>query len=249
MIENYPEGQVEELEAVNNPEDPAAGTRKVPFSRVLYIERDDFREDPPQEVLPPGARPRGAAALRATSSRCTGVVKDPATGEVVELRCTYDPATPRRRRARRPQGQGDAPLGVGRARASPPRCGSTTASSRVEDPDAAEGDFRDYLNPTSLERRRRRQVEPALAGAAAGQPLPVRAPGLLLRRSRRRRRAGRSSTAPSPCGTPGRRSRRRARESRSAPRSVLRGVRVREGIPGPSRAVAAPAAQGAPPTP
>ena len=92
VIENYPEGQTEELEAVNNPEDPAAGTRKVPFSRVLYIEQDDFREDPPKDFfrLAPGREVR----LRyAYFVKCVGVVKDPQTGEVVELRCTYDPAT------------------------------------------------------------------------------------------------------------------------------------------------------------
>ncbi len=90
VIENYPEGQVEEIEAVNNPEDPSAGTRKVPFSRVVYIERDDFREDPPKKFfrLSPGKEIR----LRyAYIIRCTGVVKDEATGEILELRCTYDP--------------------------------------------------------------------------------------------------------------------------------------------------------------
>src|SRR5207245_7015866 len=92
VIDNYPEGQVEELEAVNNPEDPAAGTRKVPFSRVLYIERDDFREDPPKDFfrLAPGREVR----LRwAYFIKCESVVKDPKTGEVVELHCSYDPAT------------------------------------------------------------------------------------------------------------------------------------------------------------
>ena len=92
VIENYPEGQTEELEAVNNPEDPAAGTRKVPFSRVLYIEQDDFREDPPKDFfrLAPGREVR----LRyAYFVKCVGVVKDPQTGEVIELHCTYDPAT------------------------------------------------------------------------------------------------------------------------------------------------------------
>ncbi len=92
VIENYPEGQVEELEAVNNPEDPSAGTRKIPFSRELYIERDDFREDPPKQFfrLAPGREVR----LRwAFFVKCEKVIKDPASGEVVELRCTYDPAT------------------------------------------------------------------------------------------------------------------------------------------------------------
>lgn len=91
VIENYPEGEVEELEAVNNPEDPAAGTRRVPFSRELYIERDDFMEDPPRKFfrLAPGREVR----LRyAYFIRCTDVVRD-AAGEIVELRCQYDPAT------------------------------------------------------------------------------------------------------------------------------------------------------------
>jgi glutaminyl-tRNA synthetase len=91
-IDNYPEGKAEELEAVNNPEDPAAGTRKVPFSRVLYIERDDFREDPPKDFfrLAPGREVR----LRwAYFLKCVSAVKDEKTGEVIELRCTYDPAT------------------------------------------------------------------------------------------------------------------------------------------------------------
>jgi len=92
VIENYPEDQEEELDAVNNPEDPAAGSRKVPFSRVLYIEQEDFREDPPKKFyrLAPGREVR----LRyAYFVKCVDVVKDEKTGEVVELRCTYDPAT------------------------------------------------------------------------------------------------------------------------------------------------------------
>lgn len=92
VLENYPEGQVEELVAVNNPEDPGMGTRKVPFSRVLYIEQDDFRENPPKGFfrLSPGKEVR----LRyGYIIKCTGLDKDPATGEVIELRCTYDPET------------------------------------------------------------------------------------------------------------------------------------------------------------
>jgi glutaminyl-tRNA synthetase len=92
VLENYPEGQVEELEAVNNPEDPSAGTRRVPFSRVLYIEQDDFREDPPKKFfrLGPGREVR----LRyAYIIKCVGVVKDPVTGQITELRCTYDAET------------------------------------------------------------------------------------------------------------------------------------------------------------
>jgi glutaminyl-tRNA synthetase len=92
IIDNYPDDLVEVLEAVNNPEDPSAGTRTVPFSKVLYIERDDFREDPPKKYfrLSPGAEVR----LRyAYIIKCVGVVKDDKTGEVVELHCTYDPET------------------------------------------------------------------------------------------------------------------------------------------------------------
>src|SRR5207237_5175595 len=92
VIDNYPEGQVEELEAVNNPEDPSMGTRKVPFSRVLYIDRDDFRADPPKKFfrLAPGREVRLRYAYLIT---CVGMVKDERTGEVVELHCTYDPET------------------------------------------------------------------------------------------------------------------------------------------------------------
>ena len=91
VITNYPEGQVEEVDVINNPEDAAAGTRKVPFSRVLYIERDDFMEDPPKKFfrLSPGREVRLRCAYFIT---CTEVVKDD-SGEIVELRCTYDPAT------------------------------------------------------------------------------------------------------------------------------------------------------------
>ena len=92
VIDNYPEDQTEEVDAVNNPEDPDVGMRKVPFSRVLYIERDDFREDPPPKFfrLAPGREVRLRYAYFIT---CVGVVKDEHTGEVVELRCTYDPAS------------------------------------------------------------------------------------------------------------------------------------------------------------
>jgi glutaminyl-tRNA synthetase len=92
VIDNYPEDQVEELDAVNNPEDTAAGTRKVPFSRVLFIEQDDFHEDPPRKYfrLAPGREVRLRYAYFIT---CVAVVKDPVTGAVVELRCTYDPET------------------------------------------------------------------------------------------------------------------------------------------------------------
>src|SRR6266852_3639868 len=91
VLTNYPEGQVEELDLINNPEDPLAGTRKVPFSRVLYIEQDDFMEQPPKKFfrLSPGKEVRLRCAYFIT---CQEVVKNSA-GEVVELRCSYDPAT------------------------------------------------------------------------------------------------------------------------------------------------------------
>jgi glutaminyl-tRNA synthetase len=92
VIENYPEGQSEMLECINNPEDPSAGTRMVPFSKTLYIEQDDFREDPPKQFfrLAPGREVRLRYAYFIT---CKEVVKHPQTGEIIELRCTYDPAT------------------------------------------------------------------------------------------------------------------------------------------------------------
>src|SRR5262249_20842674 len=91
VIENYPEGQVEDVEAINNPEDASSGTRTIPFSRVLYIEQDDFRDPPPPKYfrLSPGVEVR----LRyAYIVKCTGVERD-AAGNVVEVRCTYDPAS------------------------------------------------------------------------------------------------------------------------------------------------------------
>jgi glutaminyl-tRNA synthetase len=90
IIDNYPEGQVEWFEAENNPEDPSAGTRKLPFSRELYIEQDDFMENPPKKFfrLAPGREVRLKYAYYVT---CTDVIKDPETGEVTEVHCSYDP--------------------------------------------------------------------------------------------------------------------------------------------------------------
>jgi glutaminyl-tRNA synthetase len=165
VIVNYPEDQVEELEAVNNPEDPAAGTRKVPFSRVLYIERDDFREDPPKKFfrLAPGREVRLRYAYFIT---CVGVVKDERSGEVVELHCTYDPAT---------RG-GGAPDGR-RVKATlhwVSAAHACTAEVRLYEhlfltpnPDEAE-DFTTVLNPRSLERLTACYVEPSLTNAAPG---------------------------------------------------------------------------------
>ncbi|MBI2951732.1 glutamine--tRNA ligase/YqeY domain fusion protein [bacterium] len=168
VIENYPEGQVEELEAVNNPEDPGAGTRKVPFSRVLYIEQDDFREDPPKKYfrLAPGREVR----LRyGYFIRCVRVVKDERTGEVVELRCTYDPAT---RSGAAPDGrrvQGTIHwVSAGHAVEAEVRLYDRLFLA--EDPLGAEEgkDFKAFLNPHSLETLTGCRVEPGLAGAVPG---------------------------------------------------------------------------------
>ena len=181
VIENYPEGQVEELEAVNNPEDAAAGTRAIPFSRVLYIERDDFMEDPPKQFfrLAPGREVRLRYAYFLT---CREVVKD-ASGEIVELRCTYDPAT---------RG-GNAPDGR-KVKAtlhwvSAPHAEAVTVRLydrlfTVEDPDASGDDLLSLLNPDSLQAIEGAMIEPSLASARRGRAVPVRAARLLLRRSR-----------------------------------------------------------------
>jgi len=168
VIENYPEGKVEELEAINNPEDPDMGTRKVPFSRVLYIEKEDFREEPPKKFfrLAPGREVR----LRyAYFIKCVDVIKDKQTGEVIELHCTYDPET---------QG-GWAPDGR-KVKAtlhwvSAPH--SLDAEVRLYDhlftkpnpADEKEGpDFKAHLNPGSLEILKSCRVEPGLSGALPG---------------------------------------------------------------------------------
>jgi len=166
VIDNFPEGAVDELDAVNNPEDTAAGSRKVPFSRVLYIEQDDFMEEPPPKFfrLAPGREVRLRWAYFIT---CTGVVKAP-DGRVIEIRCTYDPAT---------RG-GDAPDGrkvkgtihwVSAAHAL--RCEARLYDRlfTAEDPnDVAEGDsFLKHLNPNSLESVEC-FVEPSLARAGVG---------------------------------------------------------------------------------
>jgi len=168
VLVNYPEGQVEEMQAVNNPEDAAMGIRQVPFSRVLYIEKDDFREDPPPKYfrLAPGREVR----LRyAYFIKCVEVVKDPQTGEVVELHCTYDPAT---------RG-GDAPDGrkvkatihwVSAAHALEAEVRQYDRLFKSETPDATEegGSFLDDLNPASMEVLTDCCVEPSLASAKAG---------------------------------------------------------------------------------
>jgi len=165
VIDNYPQGQVEELDAINNPEDPAAGMRKVPFSRELYIEQEDFMEEPPKKFfrLAPGREVRLRYAYFIT---CQSVVKD-ATGQIVELHCTYDPAT---------RG-GDAPDGrkvkatlhwVSAAQALKAEVRLYDSLFIKENPDEApEGqDFTANLNPHSLEILTECYVEPSVAAAA-----------------------------------------------------------------------------------
>jgi glutaminyl-tRNA synthetase len=165
VIENYPEGQVEEMDVVNNPENPSAGTRAVPFSRVVYIEQDDFREDPPKKFfrLAPGREVRLRNAYLIT---CREVVKDE-SGQIVELRCTYDPAT---------RG-GDAPDGrkvkatlhwVSAQHAIDGEVRLYDRLFSVENPSEDEGkDWRTFLNPKSLEVKTAK-LEPSLASAAPG---------------------------------------------------------------------------------
>jgi glutaminyl-tRNA synthetase len=169
VIDNYPEGQVETIQAVNNPEDPTAGTRPVPFSRVLYIEQDDFRETPPPKYyrLSPGREVRLRYAYFIT---CTDVVKDEKTGEVVEIHCTYDPAT---------RG-GDAP--DGRKVKATLHWVSAEHAQKAEvrlydrlflnpDPDdvgEGGGDFLSNLNPNSLEVLQGCLVESSLENAVPG---------------------------------------------------------------------------------
>jgi glutaminyl-tRNA synthetase len=176
VIENYPEGRSEEIEAVNHPEDPAAGTRRIAFGRELYIERDDFMENPPKKFfrLSPGTEVR----LRyAYFIKCTDVIKN-AAGEVVELRCTYDPAT---------RG-GNAPDGR-KVKATMhwlPAAQSIAAEIRIYNqlfskpvPDAA--NFAADLNPQSLEVLEDARIEPAIAGTNSSEPMQFERQGYFVR--------------------------------------------------------------------
>ena len=165
VIDNYPENEDEDLEAINNPEDPSMGTRKVPFARELYIERDDFMEDPPKKFfrLAPGREVRLRYAYFIT---CVDVVKDPATGEIIELHCTYDPAT---------RG-GDAPDGrkvkgtihwvsANHAVAAQVRLYDHLFAKENPNDVEAGKDFSAYLNPKSIEILNDCKLEPSLAAA------------------------------------------------------------------------------------
>jgi glutaminyl-tRNA synthetase len=165
VIENYPDGQTEAFDVAVNPEDASAGTRQVPFSRVLFIEREDFREDPPKKFfrLAPGREVRLRGAYFVT---CTGVSKDPATGTITELRCTYDPAT---------RG-GDAPDGrkvkatLHWVSASHALDAEVRLYDRLFTTEAPgdEKDYRDELNPASLEVLTACKLEPSVAEARPG---------------------------------------------------------------------------------
>src|SRR5208337_127722 len=168
VIDNYPENQTEEMDAVNNPEDPSAGSRKVPFSRMLYIEQEDFREDPPKQYyrLSPGREVRLRYGYFVT---CTGVIKND-KGEVIEVHCTYDPAT---------RG-GNAPPDGRKVKSTIHWVSAqhaVDAEVRIYENlftkenlgDVEEGkDVLDYLNPNSLEVIAKAKLEPSLASATAG---------------------------------------------------------------------------------
>ena len=176
VIENYPEGASEELEAVNHPDDPAAGSRKIAFGRELYIERDDFMENPPKKFfrLSPGTEVR----LRyAYFIKCTEVIKD-AAGEVIELRCTYDPATK----------GGNAPYGrkvkatmhwLSAAQSLPAEIRIYNPLFAKPNPDA--GNFAADLNPQSLEVLTDARIEPAIAATNSSDVMQFERQGYFVR--------------------------------------------------------------------
>ncbi len=170
VIENYPEGQVEELEAVNNPEDPSMGSRMVPFSRELYVERDDFQEDPPPKFyrLAPGKEVR----LRyGYLIKCVEIKKDEETGEVIELRCTYDPETrggqaPDGRKVRGTIHWVSAPHSI----AAEVRLYDHLFATEKPDETTDGSDYRRSLNPNSLVTLSSCRLEPSLSSAKSGTP-------------------------------------------------------------------------------
>jgi glutaminyl-tRNA synthetase len=166
VIENYPDDLEEELDAVNNPEDETAGTRKVPFSKVIYIERDDFMENPPKKFfrLSVGKEVR----LRyAYFLKCTDVVKDPVTGEVIELKCTYDPAS---RGGNSPDGRKvQATIHwVSEKHGVDAKVRLIDRLFKNEDPLDAK-DFHENLNPDSLKVIADAKLEPSLENAQVGE--------------------------------------------------------------------------------
>jgi len=165
IIDNYPEGQVEELEAEYNPENPALGSRKLPFSRELYIEEEDFCENPPKQYfrLSPG---REVRLKNAYIIRCERVVKNEKTGEVLEVHCTYDPETRSGSAASSRKVKGTLHW-VSARHAVPAEVRLYDHLFLKENPDEEE-DFKSCLNPNSLIRLTNCLLEPSLAGAEPG---------------------------------------------------------------------------------
>lgn len=168
IIDNYPEDRVEMLDAENNPEDPSMGSRKIPFSRELYIEQDDFREDPPKKFfrLAPG---REVRLKHAYYIKCKEVVKDPQTGEIIQLHCTYDPETKGGWSKDGRMVRGTLHW-VSVHQAIPAEVRLYDHLFSREDPtDEEGGDWQTFLNPKSLEILHDCQLEPGLAGAKQGE--------------------------------------------------------------------------------
>jgi glutaminyl-tRNA synthetase len=169
VISNYPENRVEELDAENNPEDPGMGTRKIPFSRVIYIEQDDFREDPPKKFfrLSPGKEIR---LKHAYYIRCAEVVKDAISGEIKELRCTYDPETRGgwSKDGRKVLGTSHW-VSAAQAVDAEVRLYDKLLSVAIPAEEKEEKDFKEYLNPQSLEIVKNCKLEPNLAAAKPGE--------------------------------------------------------------------------------
>ncbi len=217
VIENYPDDQAEQLDAVNNPEDPSAGTRKVPLSRVVYIEHDDFREDPPKQFhrLAPGREVR----LRyGYIIKCERAVKNE-QGEVVELHCTYDPQT----LGKQPEGRSVKGV-IHWVSAQHAVLAEVRLYDRLftkEEPeDVAEGqNYTANLNPDSLEVLHNCPVEPSLAEAAPGSRFQFERLGYFCADARDSRTAPSFSTGRYRCETPGPRSKKLRRKNKYPLRS------------------------------
>ncbi len=168
IIDNYPEGKVEEIEAINNPEDISMGTRKIPFSRILYIEQEDFRENPPKKYfrLSPG---REVRLKHAYYIKCEKVIKDEKTGEVKELHCTYDPESKGGGTADGRKVRGTLHW-VSAAHSIEAEVNLYDRLFIKENPVECDkkNDFKSYLNPKSVEILKSCRVEPCLANAAPG---------------------------------------------------------------------------------
>jgi glutaminyl-tRNA synthetase len=168
VIENYPDEKVEELEAINNPEDSTMGTRKLPFAKTIFIEKDDFREDPPKKFfrLAPGKEVR----LRyAYIIKCEEVIKDPTTGEVIELHCSYDPETKSGTGSSNKKVKGTIHwVSVEHAIDAEVRLYDRLFT--VEDPlGDKDKDFKELINPHSLDIIKNCKLEPSLSNAEKGE--------------------------------------------------------------------------------